>query len=121
LLVGLGQHDARALDDDAHRRDVFSEVAQRLDRLARRLQRDPRIEHLLDDAQLDEILVRVEALRSAAVRVAHRRTNKISASPVVELAVRDPHDLADLRPAVPLVGHDKSVTTPRSNRKPRPS
>ena len=80
--------------------ESFVEGTQRLDGLARRLQRDARVEHLLDDLELDEIAIRVETLRTAAVRVHDRRADQTGARPVVELAVCDPDDLANLRTAV---------------------
>ena len=101
LVAGLHEHGLAAVEHEVRGREVGAELrAQVLDRLARGLQRDVGVEQALDDLQLDEIAVRVEALRAAAVRVAHRRTHEIGAGPVVELAVRDADDLADERSAI---------------------
>ena len=82
-------------------REIGAELLGVFDRLARGLQRDVGVEQPLDDLELDEIRVRVETLRAAAVRVAHRRAHEIGAGPVVELAVGDTDDLADHRSALP--------------------
>ena len=104
-LVAAEREDRlAAVEHEARRREVFTEVAaQVVDRLARRLQRDARVEEALHDLQLDEVAVRVEPLGAAALRVVQRRAHQMGAGPVVELAVRDPHDTADLRSAEPAV------------------
>src|SRR5439155_4415649 len=102
------------------RREAFVELAQRLDRLARRLQGDARVEHLLDDLELDEVAKRIQTLGAAAVRVHDRRPDEVGTRPIVELAVRDPHDLADLWTAVTGVGHRCSLATSRHCDRPYP-
>ncbi len=105
LVAGLHEHGVAAVEHEVRGREVGAELlAQVLDRLARGLQRDVGVEQALDDLQLDEVAVRVEALRAAAVRVADRRAHEIGARPVVELAVRDADDLADQRSAVAVLG-----------------
>ncbi len=68
LVAGLHEHGLAAVEHEMRRREIGAELlAQVFDRLARGLQRDVGVEQALDDLELDEIAVRVEPLRSAAV------------------------------------------------------
>src|SRR5207248_1792063 len=66
------------------------------DRRPRRPQRDPGVEQMLDHLELDQISIGVEPLGPTPPRVRDGWADQVGARPVVELAVRDPHDLADL-------------------------
>ena len=104
VLAGPHQHRAGAVEHERRRREVLAEVvAEVLDRLARGLEREPGIQQALDHLQRDQVPVRVAPLAPAAGRVDQGRPQQIGAGPVVELAVRDPHDLADLRSAVAVL------------------
>ena len=58
-----------------------------------------------DHAQLDEVLVRVPAARSAPLGVGERRPDEVGAGPVVELAVGDADDVGGLSAAEALCAH----------------
>ena len=59
-LVAVAQHDLGAADDDVGRGDVRRDVlAQVGEHLAHRLQADAGVEQRLDDAQLEQVAVRV--------------------------------------------------------------
>ena len=68
-------------------------------RAPRLAQVDAAVEELLDHLQLEQVLVGVEPLRSAATRLGERRAAKASPVPVVQLAVGDADNAAHLRPA----------------------
>ena len=97
VVAAAGEHRRRALDHEARRREVLTEVvAQVVDRLARGLQRQATVEQALDHLQRDEVAVRVPTLRAAPLRVDERRAQQVGARPVVELAVGDADDAAHL-------------------------
>src|SRR5205823_13980907 len=82
------------------------------DGLADLLERDPRVEELLDHPQLQEVLAGVQTLGAGPPGVADGRADQARAGPVVELPVADPDHTADLGDAIALfLGHDNSVIT----------
>src|SRR5690349_723712 len=98
ILAGLCEHRVGAVQHQARGRDLRAHVrTEVLDRLAGRLQRDARVEKALDDLERDEVAIRVAALGATALRVREGRSHQVGAGPVVELAVRDADQLADLR------------------------
>src|SRR5204863_3631729 len=103
----------RAVHHQAGGGDVLAQVlTDVLDALAGQLQRDACVEEVLDDLQLDEVAIGVPALGTAALRVGDRRSNEVGAGPVIELAVGDANDLADLRPPETLFGHASASPRP---------
>src|ERR1700730_13661945 len=70
ILTGLCEHRVGAVEHEAGRRDLLSQVRpQVLDRLARGLERHARIEQALDHLEGDEVAIRVAALRATPLRV----------------------------------------------------
>ena len=84
---------------------VSTWVAQVLERGAHRLELDAGVEQALDDPQLEQVAVAVEAAAAAAAGVGERRPDEIGARPVVELAVGDADDGRRLGAAVTVFAH----------------
>src|SRR5437763_12189927 len=100
VLARPDEHGVRAVEDQARRRPVVAEVAADvLDRLPGGLELHARVEQVLDDLEADEVAVRVPPLCPTPPGVRQGRAHQVGAGPVVELPVRDAHDLADLRPS----------------------
>ena len=75
--------------------EVFLQVRE--DR-AHLLELDARVEEALDDLELQEVAVGVLAPAPAARGIGEGRAHEVGARPVVELPVRDPHDLGGSTP-----------------------
>src|SRR5262249_29275114 len=100
VLARADEHRVRAVENEARRCPIVAEVATDvLDRPPCRLQLHARVEEVLDHLETYEVPVRVPPLGAAPPRVRQGRANEVGAGPVIELAVGDAHDLADLRPA----------------------
>ena len=65
-FVGLDQDRVLAGENKVGRREVFACLAKGVDCRTRLLEVDPRVEELLHDLQLDDVLIRVPALRAAS-------------------------------------------------------
>ena len=61
----------------------------------------PGVEQALDDLELEQVGVGVPPLGAAAPGLGDRRAQQVGPGPVVQLAVGDADDRADLRAAVP--------------------
>ena len=73
---------------------VAQSSAQLGEHVADDFEADAGVEQLLDDLELEQVAVRVHPPGAAPLRIGHRRTHQIGARPVVELPVRDAHDLS---------------------------
>ncbi len=94
LRVVADQHGRRAGDDEPGRGDVLAQVGAEVgEGVTDRLELDARVEHGLDQLQLEQVAVGVLAARAAALGVGQRGPHQVGAGPVVELPVRDAHDL----------------------------
>ena len=93
------EHGPLAGDDEVRRREILADrLSEALDRPSGLTQVDPAVEELLDHLQLEQVPVRVQPLGTAASCLRQGRTAQAGPVPVVELAVRDADDAADLRP-----------------------
>ena len=74
LFARAQEHRSLADEDEVCSREVLSDrVTETFDRPPRLAQVDASVEELLDHLQLEQILVGIEALRSAATRLGERR------------------------------------------------
>src|SRR6266566_46877 len=96
---------APAVRDQGHGRDRPFHPAEMLHRGPYSLERDPGIQEVLDHPERDEVLERVEPLRTAPRCVADRRGDELGSSPVVQLSIRDADDPTDLGDPIPLLAH----------------
>jgi hypothetical protein len=104
LLAAADEHGALAGDDEVHARDVLAEVvAQVAEDLADRFEPDAGVEQRLDRLELEEVAVAVQPAAAAALGVGQRRPHQVRSGPVVELPIRDAHDLGRLLPAEPVL------------------
>src|SRR6266496_3437801 len=101
LAVG---HEGDAVGRAIHLLQVF-------DGLAHALEGDAGVQEVLDHLQRKEGLERIQPLRPRSPRVTDRRSDEARSRPIVELAIADPDDAADVGDAVPLFGHHSSVIT----------
>jgi len=104
LLARPGEDGAFGAEHEVRGGELTPAGAQAGDRPPRLAEVHPGVEELLDHLELDDVAVGVEALRARAVGVGERRAQQSGARPVVELAVGDADDLADLRAPEALLG-----------------
>ncbi len=102
LGVVVDHEDRRAV---GHERDVGGRTPPRtefVDGQADALQGHAGVDEALHHAEAHDVVERVQALRPAALGLLHRRLHEVRARPVVQLAVRDAHDLAHGGSAIAL-------------------
>ena len=73
--------------------------------VAHGLELDAGVEQALDDPQLQQIAIAVQATAATTSCVGERRTHRVGARPIVELAVRDADNRRGLRTAETLLAH----------------
>src|SRR3954447_20586990 len=92
-------------------------LAQVAEHLSHRLQLEAGIEQVLDHLELEEVTVGVGPTASGALGVGHRGAHQVGTSPIVELAVADPHDLSRAGTAVSSFrAHEGTPRLPRNHR-----
>ena len=79
-------------------------AAEALDCLAGLLELEAGVEQPLDHLELEHVPIGVAPLTAAAGGIGDRRPEEAGAGPVVQLAVGDAHQGADLRPAESVIG-----------------